>query len=863
MQFTVRSLGGKLIIVATLILLLCMLLFTLLSWSMFRLYSEYQAKRDAQAHLTSIHAAYQAEMTSLLQDLTTVARDPHVMATLTHSSTSADNAYLQKVLVTYAIRHHTSALNVISRTRHQLVAQAGSQAGSPASLSRATLQMVDAMAQGRALVALHQETLSGPGTSGDALQRWVFDIVLPIPDEGQREPGALEAVQPVDNYFAQLLTQQAGISSVLCQSGHILGLTDNSLRTIQGRQGPSEQQICTPGSSRLISQPQPALILASPMALHEQLASSPELVVTTIEPLTNESRFMPRLLLIVLGVALFVLALGIVLYSFFTSVLLIRPLRRLQVHAQVLVANNTGDQIGLPLTNELNMLASSFQLLDESLYSESQALTDQMSNLLIMSDALMSTLNLEHLLAEIVTHTGHIMQAKHVTLLLYGREMPSPWAVAHWPAMAEISVSAEHPTVSSLSLSTKAATVYTDPGGDITLAATTKMAAVPAALAQTASAKRRALRGIKPSSTKTSLDDSTYGLHRTRIPRQALRDLDMILARMAIQRQKIVYGEDIRTIYQERKDSWAHMALEMGYNSAISVPLLLSDQPIGAFILYADEPHPISSRDTFLLSTTALQTAMAIENALLFAEVKEKNTALERANQLKSQFLANVTHELRTPLHSIISYGALILEGFLDGSLTTEQEEHIQFMVRRAEDLSHLVDDMLDLSKIEADRIEVKLEPLELPICLTEVVNQLKPIANNKELYLRLDVEQGLPLALADSHRLRQVAINLTSNAIKFTEKGGVTIRCRYVKNRDMLHVSVSDTGIGISPAAIGYIFDAFRQADGSTTRRFGGTGLGLTIAKKLIELQGGEITVESTPGEGSTFSFTLPVALP
>src|SRR2546423_7402727 len=212
---------------------------------------------------------------------------------------------------------------------------------------------------------------------------------------------------------------------------------------------------------------------------------------------------------------------------------------------------------------------------------------------------------------------------------------------------------------------------------------------------------------------------------------------------------------------------------------------------------------------------------MAIQNALLFAEVKDKNAALERVNHLKSQFLATVTHELRTPLHSIISYGALILEGFVDGELTNEQEEHIQFMVRRAEDLSHLVDDMLDLSKIEADRIEVRLEPLNLEPCLQEVVSQLKPMANSKVLHLSLEIEPELPLAQADSHRIRQVAINLVSNALKFTEKGGVTISCKQSRNQNMLYVSVTDTGIGISPAALSYIFDTFRQADGSTTRRF------------------------------------------
>src|SRR5262249_36982299 len=133
--------------------------------------------------------------------------------------------------------------------------------------------------------------------------------------------------------------------------------------------------------------------------------------------------------------------------------------------------------------------------------------------------------------------------------------------------------------------------------------------------------------------------------------------------------------------------------------------------------------------------------------------------------------------------------------------LTGEQEEHIQFMVNRAEDLSRLVDDMLDLSKIEADRLEVKPEPVNLGKSLQEVVNQLKPLANNKGLELTLEIEEDLPLAFADSHRTRQVALNLVSNALKFTEKGGVTLRCKMLERYDMLRISVHDTGIGISPA--------------------------------------------------------------
>jgi len=330
-----------------------------------------------------------------------------------------------------------------------------------------------------------------------------------------------------------------------------------------------------------------------------------------------------------------------------------------------------------------------------------------------------------------------------------------------------------------------------------------------------------------------------------------------------MQKQKITYSEDIQIISQEHGEAWSFMALEAGYRSVIAVPLQLQEQTIGAVVLYGDKPYQVSQRDTFLLSTAAIQAAMAIQNSLLFVEVKDKNAALERVNNLKSQFLATVTHELRTPLHSIISYGALILEGFVEGELTAEQEEYIQFIVHRAEDLSRLVDDMLDLSKIEADRLEVKVEPLALESSLAEAVNQLKPMANNKGLYLTLEIDDSLPLVMADSHRIRQVVINLVSNALKFTEKGGVTIRCTLLERFDMLHISVSDTGIGISPAALDYIFEAFRQADGSTTRQFGGTGLGLTIARKLIELQGGEVSVESVVGQGSTFSFTLPVASP
>lgn len=855
MQITIRSLGSKLIIAATLTFLLCILLFIILSWGGLQFYTQYQAKRDVQTHLSLIKQAYQGHQRMMMQNLDRVTHNTDVTLALSQPiAVQVSDQYLRGLLVALSTSNHFSTLDIVSAD-HAIIVQ-GEAVGSRSPFSSAEGELIDQTLRGQTVSLLQKMILPAVG-SGSQNQQWVLEIAIPIGRISTVDAHeVLLATQPIDTYLAEALTQQAGVNVILCLAGQMLGTTETMVEQLTAKHNISEQQFCKVGNTTFVDGSQHYLAQANQISIQGQMAGSPVLVVATVESLDNVGAHGPQFLLILIGMGLFVFALGIIIYTFVTSVLLIRPLRRLQVHAQSVVASSTGVQLDLPRTNELNMLASSLSVLSDSLYNESQALTEQMSNLLVMSDSLMSTLNLEQLLGEFVSRMGRIMNVKHVSLLLYGREMHSPWAVAHWSREQ----ANQYP---STSVVPDSVSVYADPDADITLAVTTKMIALPNPRSNSSSGKRAALRATKLAQVKPTQETapaSPHGLRRPRIPRTALQDLDMILARMAIKRQKIVYGEDISLIYQERKDDWARMALEAGHRSAIAVPLLFQEQAIGAFILYTDEIHRISSRDTFLLSTAALQTSMAIENALLFAEVKEKNAALERANRLKSQFLANVTHELRTPLHSIISYGALILEGFVDGELTAEQEDHIQFMVRRAEDLSHLVDDMLDLSKIEADRIEVKLEPLSLEPCLQEVVSQLKPMANSKVLRLSLEIEPKLPLAQADSHRIRQVAINLVSNALKFTEKGGITISCKQLRDQDMLYVSVTDTGVGVSPAALSYIFDAFRQADGSTTRRFGGTGLGLTIAKKLIELQGGEIAVESVLGEGTTFSFTLPM---
>lgn len=844
MRFTVRSLGGKLIISAAVMLLLCLLLFSALSWYLLKSYYEHEANSDAKMHLPFIASTYQTQIAGLVQNLRTVAKNPAVIAILskTKSLTPSPKDFLTQTASQYGL----STLSLVSKKQRVLAQSLGAETAEviPSGIIRRGLQ-------GKTVLALEMAATSdGAGPSGS--NTWDIDFAVPVTSEGT-QLGVLLAARPIDDEFASGLVRNTRWNVVLCEADSIVG-------TSMRRMGFLDVHICRVNKVNQIDGPDHYLTWSVNVRAINQLPGSPSLVIVDVEPLYSLTVHTERAIEILIFLAIFVIALGVTAYALIARTFFIRPIRRLQARVRTLVADNSDAELSTSTIDELTMLARSFSLLSESLNmreNESHVITRQMSALLTMSDVLISTLNLEDLLGEIVSRLGQIMRAKSVSLLLYGREMLSPWAVARWSNQQPHNDRAPTGNASPQG----AVTVHTDPDGDITMAVTTKMKAIPAPATRSAppsSGKRPAIRAPR-------LTPSTepYGLRRPRIPRPALRDLDMILARMAMQKQKIAYGEDVATIYQERNEVWAHMALEAGYSSVIAVPLLLQEQSIGAVVLYGDKPNKVSQRDIFLLSTAAIQAAMAIQNALLFAEVKDKNAALERVNHLKSQFLATVTHELRTPLHSIISYGALIVEGFLEGELTAEQEEHIQFMVRRAEDLSHLVDDMLDLSKIEADRLEVKVEPLSLEPGLTEVVNQLKPMANSQGLYLTLEVEDTLPMVLADSHRLRQVVINMVSNALKFTEKGGVTIRCTLLERYDLLRISVHDTGIGISPAALDYIFEAFRQADGSTTRRFGGTGLGLAIARKLIELQGGEVTVESIVGQGSTFSFTLPVASP
>ncbi|HEX9134722.1 MAG TPA: histidine kinase dimerization/phospho-acceptor domain-containing protein [Ktedonobacteraceae bacterium] len=769
MRFTVRSLGGKLVISAALTLLLCMLLFSAASWYFLKSFYEHEAKSDAISHLAVIKNAYQTQTNALILHLETAINSPTVMALVVKSHEQSSKDQLNYILTREAKQYNLSSLTIVS-TNRVMLAQSW-EAPDPQALLRANTSLIDQVLRGNTVTTLVKASDSDYVTSSRA-SAWDIDFAIPL----GKGAGILLAVQHIDDAFAaDLITNtNGGLNIILCESKRILGTTFHNIAKLDRHI--SEEILCTPDTFHLIDGNEHYLTMSGLVQGQKQLAGSPSLVIVNIEPLYSINAHAMRAVQIMVGLAVFIITLGVTGYALVARTFFVRPLRRLQARVAALVADNADTELTASTIDELSMLTRSFSLLSESLYTrenESNVITKQMSDLLTISDVLISTLNLEELLGEVVSRLGHMMNAKDVALLLYGREMQSPWAVARWSSqqLSNGSIPAANSSQQS-----GAVTVHTDPGGDITMAVTSKMAAIAAPATRSlssSSGKRSAIRAPKLTS-----QTEQAALRLPRIPRPALRDLDMILARMAMQKQKIAYGEDVQMIYQERGEAWSRMAMEAGYRSVIAVPLQLQEQTIGAVVLYGDRPYQVSRRDTFLLSTAAIQAAMAIQNALLFAEVKDKNAALERVNHLKSQFLATVTHELRTPLHSIISYGALILEGFVEGELTAEQEEHIQFIVRRAEDLSRLVDDMLDLSKIEADRLEVKVEPLALESSLAEVVNQLKPMANNKGLQLALEVEDSLPLVLADSHRIRQVVINMVSNALKFTENGGVTIRC-------------------------------------------------------------------------------------
>jgi signal transduction histidine kinase len=296
----------------------------------------------------------------------------------------------------------------------------------------------------------------------------------------------------------------------------------------------------------------------------------------------------------------------------------------------------------------------------------------------------------------------------------------------------------------------------------------------------------------------------------------------------------------------------------MKFRTVLAVPLLRDGVALGVIGLWKTEVAPFADKQIELLTTFADQAVIAIENVRLFDEIQDKSRQLAEASQHKSQFLANMSHELRTPLNAIIGVSEMLRE---DAEALKQDTEPLDRVLGAARHLLALINDILDLSKIEAGRMELVLSSFALASLIADVVKTIEPLAAKNANKVAVHCAADIGTMHADQMRLRQALLNLMSNANKFTERGAISIDARQGQenSRDWVTIAVTDTGIGMTPEQMGKLFQEFSQASSTTASKYGGTGLGLAISRRFCQMMGGDITVESEPGRGSTFTIRLP----
>jgi signal transduction histidine kinase len=351
------------------------------------------------------------------------------------------------------------------------------------------------------------------------------------------------------------------------------------------------------------------------------------------------------------------------------------------------------------------------------------------------------------------------------------------------------------------------------------------------------------------------MEEELINALRTNPPRLG----DGVVGRAALSREPIQIPDiEDNPAYAPRMRA---LLARFGFRASLAVPLLREERIIGALVVRRKSTGEFRPEVIELLKTFATQSALAIQNARLFREIEDKSRQIEAANRHKSEFLANMSHELRTPLNAIIGFSEVLQER-LFGELNEKQAEYTDDILTSGRHLLSLINEILDLSKVEAGRMELELATFDLPLAIDNARTFVRERATKHGITLDVDVDERLGDYVGDERKIKQILLNLLSNAVKFTPEGGrIGIHARQANGA--VEISVSDTGIGIAPEDQANIFEEFRQAGGDYAHKKEGTGLGLTLAKKFVELHGGRIWVESDVGKGSTFTFTLPQRSP
>jgi signal transduction histidine kinase len=334
-----------------------------------------------------------------------------------------------------------------------------------------------------------------------------------------------------------------------------------------------------------------------------------------------------------------------------------------------------------------------------------------------------------------------------------------------------------------------------------------------------------------------------------------------VVGRAFVER-RTVHVEDVAKLIDSRYPDSREAQTRLGFRTVLAVPMVREGASVGIIAVLRKEVQPFSNAEVRLVETFADQAVIAIQNARLFQEIEDKSRQLEVANHHKSEFLANMSHELRTPLNAIIGFSEVLTERMF-GEVNDKQMEYLKDIHSSGQHLLTLINDVLDLSKIEAGRMELDLSCFDLGLLMDNALTLVRERAQRNGLSMSLEVGERLNEWVADARKVKQVVVNLLSNAVKFTPSGGrVRLSARRVENagKPMAEVSVADTGVGIAPEDQALVFDEFRQAGGDYLRKAEGTGLGLSLAKRFVELHGGTLGVDSRLGEGATFTFTLPL---